>query len=61
MLKIRTTVDLICKKFCLNNKVNVFSSDIEQFCKQSLDAQAVFILNKPKDHIFFLSKILNLG
>ena len=49
------------KKFCLNNKVNVFSSDIEQFCKQSLDAQAVFILNKPKDHIFFLSKILNLN
>lgn len=49
------------KNFCLKKKIDIFSNDIEKFCKQSLDTQAVFILNKPKDHIFFLKKILNLN
>lgn len=49
------------KEFCTKHNVNNYSNDIEKFCKQSLNCHAIFILNKPKDHIFFLKKILNLN
>ena len=49
------------KKFCFKKKIDIFSNNIEKFYEQSSKAEAIFILNKPQDHIFFLKKIINLN